>query len=85
VIEEYIKCDRFFYQSVHDKTKMFELRLNDRNYEVGMVLIIQEWDALLKMYTGRFCIREITYLLHVNMIINTISDDYVILSLKSND
>ena len=37
-----IKCETEYYQAVENGDKMFELRLNDRNYQVGdMVTLIE--------------------------------------------
>ena len=43
-----------FYQEVIDKKKPFEIRKNDRNFQKGDDVILNEWKN--GKYTGRFCI-----------------------------
>ena len=42
--------------------KLFEVRINDRNYKKGDILISQEWSSK-RGYTGRKSIWRITYVL----------------------
>ena len=51
-----------YYQAVLDKKKTFEIRKNDRNFQVGDHLCLQEWNPETKDYTGRWLIREVTYI-----------------------
>lgn len=39
-----LKCWPEFFQDVKDGTKTFELRKNDRNYQVRDILHLREWD-----------------------------------------
>jgi len=41
------------FDAVEDGVKTFELRLNDRDYKVGDVLWLKEWDDDRKIFTGR--------------------------------
>lgn len=43
--------------------KPFELRFNDRNFQLGDHLHLREYDPSVGEYTGRECLREVTYLL----------------------
>ena len=43
--------------------KSFELRKNDRDFQVGDMLRLREYDPVSKTYTGREEWREITYLI----------------------
>ena len=45
---------------VKNRTKTFELRKDDSDYNVGDILILKEWD---KEYTGNEIVREITFIL----------------------
>ena len=48
-----------FFQAVKRGDKRFELRKKDRNYQVGDMLILQEWTG--GEYTGDSIARFITY------------------------
>lgn len=43
--------------------KPWEIRKNDRNYQVGDYLAENEYDPVKKEYTGRKIVEEITYIL----------------------
>lgn len=45
------------------KRKTLEIRKDDRNFEVGDVLILQDFDAQEDMFTGRECWRLVTHCL----------------------
>ena len=55
------KCLPEYYQAVRKRTKTFEIRKDDADYEVGDILELQEWDG--EKYTGHKMAREITYIL----------------------
>lgn len=50
-----------FFQAIVDGSKTFELRLDDRDFEVGELLCLQEFSPLTSKYTGREVLVEITY------------------------
>lgn len=50
-----------FFDAVVDGRKPFELRRNDRGYQVGEVLRLREWRPFQGDYTGREVERVITY------------------------
>lgn len=50
-----------YYEEVRMKRKTFELRTDDSDYQVGDILVLEEWDG--ENYTGRSLCREITYIL----------------------
>ena len=50
-----------YFEAVACGAKKFELRKNDRRYEVGDTVILREWDG--KRYTDREAIVVITYVL----------------------
>lgn len=57
-----------------DGRKQFEIRFNDRNYQVGDILILNEWDN--GAYTGVFICVKVTYVLD-NFI--ALKDGFVVL------
>lgn len=56
-----IKLDVKYYESVSNRIKTFEVRLNDRDYRVGDMLLMYEWTGT--EYTGRTLTRRIKYIL----------------------
>ena len=63
-----IKLQQQFYDDVKTGRKPFELRKNDRDYQVGDILRIREINAILALndevnYTGREIYAEVTYAL----------------------
>ena len=58
-----IKIQKTYFESVLNDTKTFELRKNDRGYEVGDNLILNEIDENNR-YTGRNITVVVTYILN---------------------
>jgi hypothetical protein len=52
-----------YWQAVADGTKTFEIRKDDRAFEVGDVLALLEWDPATGEHTGRSLHRTVTYVL----------------------
>jgi ParB family chromosome partitioning protein len=52
-----------FYSEVKMGLKTFELRKNDRNYKVGDIAFLQEYDMANDSLSGRAILIEITYIL----------------------
>ena len=52
-----------FYKAVLDGRKTFEIRRNDRDFQVGDILELREWDSVIKWYTGNSIKFVVTYLL----------------------
>lgn len=57
-----LKCDRQFFEHVLDGSKPFEIRFNDRNYDVGHTLYLREWNPINETYTGREVRKRVTYI-----------------------
>ena len=57
----YIKSNTKFFQAVKFHKKNFELRKNDRNYQVGDTLCMEEFEK--GVYTGDGTIRIVKYVL----------------------
>lgn len=65
-----LKCWPKHFKAVRDRSKPFELRYNDRNYQVGDLLILDEWEPFADYqrtregrYTGNWVSATITYIL----------------------
>jgi len=54
-------CD--FFEPVFNGSKKFELRVNDRKFQVGDFLYLREYDDRKGKYTGRSIRKRVTYLL----------------------
>lgn len=52
-----------FFEKILSGEKNFELRLADWECNPGDILILREWDAEKKDYTGRVLEKEVTYVL----------------------
>lgn len=50
-----------FYQDIVSGIKSFELRKDDRDFEIGDVLLLREYDNDQSKYTGRSMTRVILY------------------------
>lgn len=52
-----------FFPALARGEKTFEIRKNDRNFQVGDGLRLREWDPVEERYTGREVQAEISYVL----------------------
>lgn len=55
-----------YFQPIIKNKKNFEVRVNDRNYQVGDKLLLLEYDPVKQQYTGRKCYRQISYIMSKN-------------------
>jgi hypothetical protein len=58
-----VKCWTPSFQALRNRTKRFELRKNDRDYQVGDILRQQEWNPDTE-YTGQEDDYEVTWILY---------------------
>ena len=56
-----LKCEKKFFEDVASGKKKFEVRNNDRFFEVGDYIALNEWTG--EMHTGRCMLMEIEYIL----------------------
>ena len=85
-----LKTDSNVFQAVVEGLKTYEIRLNDRNYQIGDTLILQETeytgDEMKQgqplVYTGKDCRVIITHILYGP--IYGLREDWVILSIRLN-
>ncbi len=59
-MKHYLKILPDYYQAVIDDSKTFEIRKNDRNFQVGDVLILNEFK---ERYSGRWVAVKVIYIL----------------------
>jgi len=52
-----------FYAPLARGTKKFELRKNDRDFQIGDMVQLKEYDPNVDYYTGRYIIARINYIL----------------------
>jgi hypothetical protein len=52
-----------YFGPVLDGSKTFEVRKQDRDFRVGDVLVLQEWEPASKVYTGRVIAKRVTHLM----------------------
>lgn len=52
-----------FFALVFEGIKNFEYRINDRNFKVGDVLFLKEYDPIKEQFTGRSVKRHVTFIL----------------------
>lgn len=52
-----------FFEECVTERKKFELRKNDRNFQIGDELCLQEFDQYKQEYTGREQFFEVSYVL----------------------
>ena len=69
-----------YFEAVLTDQKLFEVRKDDRNFKVGDILILQEWDNTKQKYTGREAHREVSYIFRSRSF--GVQDGYVVMSLK---
>lgn len=53
-----------FFMDVVNGYKKFEIRKNDRDYKLGDILNLQEYDQENYIYTGNSIEVKVTYILH---------------------
>ena len=56
-----LKTDPKFFEATAAGIKDFEVRKNDRPYQQGDYIALNEWDG--EQYTGKFILQKIVYIL----------------------
>ena len=68
-MEHKLKILPKYFKAVKTGAKPFEFRFNDRDYKIGDVLILQEWDN--DGYTGQEVKVYVTYVLNIREVVST--------------
>ncbi len=50
------------FEPIYRGEKTHDLRVMDREYKIGDICVLREWEPMLRQYTGRSCLVEITYI-----------------------
>lgn len=66
-----------YYNAQIEGKKNFEIRKNDRNYQIGDWLLLKEYNPKIKKFTERKVMVEITYITDYQQ-----KDGYVVLGAK---
>ncbi len=53
-----------YYDAIVEGKKKFEYRKNDRDFKLGDMLLLQEWNPDRREYTGEQILAEVTYILY---------------------
>jgi hypothetical protein len=86
----YLKTWPVFFEDVRTGRKPFEIRLDDRKFDVDDVLILQEWDPDVAAkdednpsagYTGRDLRKRVTYVLLPGKECPALKDGYCVMGL----
>ena len=56
-----LKTYPHYFEQTIKGNKSFEIRLNDRNFQIGDIVVLKEWDNI--KYSGREIKGEIKYIL----------------------
>jgi hypothetical protein len=75
-----LKCWPEYFADIASGRKNFEIRLNDRNFQVGDCLTLREWNPATSEYTGKTTRRWITY---ITSFPDGLRDGYVCMELET--
>lgn len=71
-----VKLNIPFFDEVLSGNKKFEIRNNDRDYQQGQAIVLREYDADNKLFTGRELVKIIGFVTDFAQ-----QDGYVVFSL----
>jgi hypothetical protein len=78
--EHEVKTWPIYFQAARDGKKPFEYRYNDRDYQVGDILVSREYEPTTKSYSGRVDKYRITYMVNGDQF--GIPEGYVIMTVE---
>ncbi len=82
LVQPYFNQVKYHNGKVENFFKRFEIRKNDRNYQVGDLLLLLEYDSKIKEYSNNGYFTEINYILDIRESLGICNLDYVILGLN---
>lgn len=62
-VEHVLKAVQPYFEMLWSGKKNFELRKNDRDYQVGDILYLHEYDPSIRRFCGRYVARKITHII----------------------
>lgn len=74
-----LKIETEFFKKVASGEKTFEIRENDRHYQVGDYLALNEYNREESKYTGRQCLVRVDYILNDTRFLR---ENYVAMSIS---
>lgn len=74
-----LKIKPKYFDAVTHSLKTFEVRENDRDFNVGDTLVLEEWDEMEYRYTGRKTEVIVCYMLDS---VPGLDDSYCVLGIK---
>ena len=75
-----LKTIQPYFKAIWDCQKKFEIRLNDRDFKVGDIVHLREYDPNGKIYTGYEIKGVITYIIYE---FHALKKDYIIFSFNT--
>lgn len=60
--EHHLKIWPQYFGAVESGDKLHEIRVNDRNYDEGDILYLEEWDPESRKYTGNATTRIVSHI-----------------------
>ena len=70
-----------YYKEVVEGRKKAEVRVNDRNFQVGDILVLQEYNPVRDYYTGNIVTVNVTHILPLKKILS-LEANIVVLSIE---
>lgn len=77
-----LKCWPIYYRAVVNKVKTFEVRRNDRGFQVGDKLHLREWNPEQGAYTGQECYADVVYMLVPVDLPGMLAEDTVVMGIS---
>ncbi len=69
-----------YFDAILSEEKTFEVRKNDRDFKVGDILQLREWDKDKSEYTGRYTSKVVKFILPGGMF--GVEEGYCVMGLK---
>lgn len=74
-----LKTWTIYFDLIWKRIKDFEIRLNDRDYKVGDILVLKDFDPVANDYTMRTLIKKVKYVLNDSLFCK---EGYVVMGLE---